>query len=74
MEERSDDSDAAGDSVDSDDADHGRILGTTTVSQGGRISLVADVRDVFADRGVEVEQGDLIVYKLYDGRVVVEPA
>ena len=76
MEERSDESDdsgGAGDAVSSDD-DRGRILGTTTVSQGGRISLVTDVREVFEDWGVEVEEGDLVVYRLYDGRVVVEPA
>lgn len=50
-----------------------KTLGTTTISQGGRISLIQDVRDTFADRGVEIEEGDRVVYKVRDGHVVVEP-
>jgi len=50
-----------------------KTLGTTTMSQGGRISLISDVRDVFADRGVDVDEGDQVVYKIRDGHVVVEP-
>jgi hypothetical protein len=72
-EERSDEpgeSGGTGDFVSSDDADRGRIPGTTTVSQGGRISLVTVVGEAYEDRGVEVEGGDLVVSRFYDGRVV----
>jgi hypothetical protein len=59
---------------DAENSDRGRILGTTTVSRGDRITLIVGVRESFSDRGVEVEEGDTIVYRLSDDRVVVEPA
>lgn len=68
------DADGPADADGSTNSDDGRILGTTTVSQGGRITLLADVVDAFADRGVEITEGDVVVYRLYDGKVVVEPA
>ncbi|NHN59531.1 MULTISPECIES: hypothetical protein [Halorussus] len=57
----------------SDDSDE-KILGTTTVTQRWRISLIKAVREEFAEEGVEVEEGDRLVYKLRDGQIVVEPA
>ena len=56
-----------------DDADE-KILGTTTVTQRWRISLIKAVREEFADDGIDVEEGDRLVYKLRDGQIVVEPA
>lgn len=50
------------------------ILGTTTVSDRWRISLIKDVRDAMAADGGEVEEGDLLVYRLRDGKIVIEPA
>ncbi|MFC4553353.1 MULTISPECIES: hypothetical protein [Halorussus] len=57
----------------SDDSDE-KILGTTTVTQRWRISLIKAVREEFAEDGVDVEEGDRLVYKLRDGQIVVEPA
>ncbi|WP_435175296.1 hypothetical protein [Halorussus sp. AFM4] len=57
----------------SDDSEE-KILGTTTVTQRWRISLIKAVREEFAEDGVEVEEGDRLVYKLRDGQIVVEPA
>lgn len=51
-----------------------KILGTTTVTQRWRISLIKAVREEFAEDGVDVEEGDRLVYKLKDGEIVVEPA
>jgi len=51
-----------------------KILGTTTVTQRWRISLIKAVREEFADDGLDVEEGDRLVYKLRDGEIVVEPA
>ncbi|WP_192498401.1 hypothetical protein [Halorussus halophilus] len=51
-----------------------KILGTTTVTQRWRISLIKAVREEFEKDGVEVEEGDRLVYKLKDGEIVVEPA
>ena len=69
------------DGTDHDGTDHDRtdrdeveILGTTLVAQGGRISIVEGVREAFADRGIEIQEGDRLVYKLRDGHVVVELA
>jgi len=50
------------------------ILGTTTVTDRWRISLIKAVREVFEEAGEDVEVGDRLVYKLRDGQVVVEPA
>ena len=50
------------------------ILGTTTVTDRWRISLIKAVRETFAEAGEEVEIGDRLVYKLRDGQVVVETA
>lgn len=54
--------------------DNEKILGTTTVTQRWRISLIKAVREEFAEDGVDVEEGDRLVYKLRDGQIVVEPA
>jgi hypothetical protein len=51
-----------------------KILGTTTVTQRWRISLIKAVREEFAEDGMDVEEGDRLVYKLRDGEIVVEPA
>lgn len=56
-----------------DDADE-KILGTTTVTQRWRISLIKAVREEFAEDGMDVEEGDRLVYKLRDGQIVIEPA
>jgi hypothetical protein len=50
------------------------ILGTTTVTQRWRISLIKAVREEFAEDGLDVEEGDRLVYKLRDGQIVIEPA
>ena len=49
------------------------ILGTTTVTDRWRISLIKAVRETFEEAGEDVEVGDRLVYKLRDGQVVVEP-
>jgi hypothetical protein len=51
-----------------------KILGTTTVTQRWRISLIKAVREEFAEDGLDVEEGDRLVYKLRDGQIVIEPA
>ncbi|WP_458205234.1 hypothetical protein [Haladaptatus sp. NG-SE-30] len=48
------------------------ILGTTTIAQRWRISLIKDVREAFADKGVEFEEGDIVVFKERDGEIVIE--
>lgn len=50
------------------------ILGTTTVSDRWRISLIKDVREALAANGTDVEEGDRIVYRVQDGKIVIEPA
>jgi len=50
------------------------ILGTTTVTDRWRISLIKAVREAFDEAGEEVEVGDRLVYKLRDGQIVVETA
>ena len=62
----------AGD-LDVDMADE-EVLGTTTVTDRWRISLIKAVREAFEEADEEVEVGDRLVYKLRDGEVVVEPA
>ena len=57
----------------SDEPDE-KILGTTTVTQRWRISLIKAVREEFAEDGIDVEEGDRLVYKLRDGQIIVEPA
>ena len=57
----------------SDESDE-KILGTTTVTQRWRISLIKAVREEFAEDGLDVEEGDRLVYKLRDGQIVIEPA
>jgi hypothetical protein len=59
--------------LDDDMADE-EILGTTTVTDRWRISLIKAVRETFEEAGEDVEVGDRLVYKLRDGQVVVEPA
>ena len=51
-----------------------KILGTTTVTQRWRISLIKAVREEFEADGESVEEGDRLVYKLRDGQIVIEPA
>lgn len=50
------------------------ILGTTTVTDRYRISLIKAVREVFEEAGDDVEVGDRLVYKRREDRIVVEPA
>lgn len=51
-----------------------QILGTTTVTQRWRISLIKAVREEFEEEGEEVKEGDRLVFKKRDGQIVVEPA
>ena len=51
-----------------------QILGTTKVTDRWRISLIKAVREEFENEGEEVEVGDLLVYKLQDGKITIEPA
>ncbi len=52
-----------------------QILGTTTVTQRWRISLIKAVREEFEEVGEEVEEGDRLVFKkLENGQIIVEPA
>ncbi|WP_168215820.1 hypothetical protein [Halorussus ruber] len=56
----------------SDDTEE--ILGTTKISDRWRISLLEAVRAELASDGAEVEEGDLLVYKMVDGKIVIELA
>ena len=58
----------------SSDDTEAEILGTTTVTQRWRISLIKAVREEFAENGDDVDEGDRLVYKRKDGDIVVEPA
>ncbi|MFC4447984.1 AbrB/MazE/SpoVT family DNA-binding domain-containing protein [Halorussus aquaticus] len=58
----------------SSDETEEKILGTTTVTQRWRISLIKAVREEFAEDGLDVEEGDRLVYKLRDGQIIIEPA
>jgi hypothetical protein len=71
MYESADGPDGADDDTDQSSV---TILDTSTVSQGGRISLVDAVQEAFAERGIEIEEGDRIVYVLRDENIVIEPA
>ena len=51
-----------------------QILGTTTVTQRWRISLIKAVREEFEEAGETVEEGDRLVFKKRDGEIIVEPA
>lgn len=53
---------------------NGEILGTTTVSERWRISLIKAVREEFG--GVEggVDVGDRLVYRREDGKIIIERA
>lgn len=57
----------------SDETDE-EILGTTTVTQRWRISLIKAVREEFAEAEGEIAEGDRLVYKLKNGEIVIEPA
>lgn len=50
----------------------GEILGTTKIAPRWRMTLVADVREAFADRGREFEIGDRVVYRRRDDSIVIE--
>ena len=58
----------------SSDESEEKILGTTTVTQRWRISLIKAVREEFAEDGLDVEEGDRLVFKKRDGEIIVEPA
>lgn len=49
------------------------VLGTTKISPRWRISLISDVREAFEEQGYEIEEGDKVLYRLEDGRIIVEP-
>lgn len=51
-----------------------QILGTTKISDRWRISLLEAVREELADEEVEIKEGDLLVYKISDGKLVIELA
>jgi hypothetical protein len=51
-----------------------QILGTTKISDRWRISLLEAVREELANEAVEIEEGDLLVYKISDGKLVIELA
>ncbi|MFC7079731.1 hypothetical protein [Halorussus caseinilyticus] len=51
-----------------------KILGTTTVTQRWRISLIKAVREELEKDADEIEEGDRLVYKLADGKIVIELA
>lgn len=51
-----------------------QILGTTKISDRWRISLLEAVREELADDGVEIEEGDLLVYKISGEKLVIELA
>ena len=57
----------------SDETDE-KILGTTTVAQRWRISLIKAVREELAKTGDEIDEGDRLVYKIKDGQIVIEMA
>lgn len=50
------------------------ILGTTTLTDRQRISLIKAVREAMEAAGYELELGDQLVYKQVNGDVVLEPA
>lgn len=49
------------------------ILGTTTVAERWRISLIKAVREELGEDS-EIEIGDRLVYESRDGKIVIEPA
>ncbi|WP_276301849.1 hypothetical protein [Halorussus lipolyticus] len=51
-----------------------QILGTTKISDRWRISFLEAVREELAGDDDEVEEGDRLVYKISDGKVVIELA
>lgn len=50
------------------------ILGTTTVSDRWRISLLRAVRDEFENGDGGVDVGDRLVYRRVDGKIIIEQA
>ena len=56
------------------DEESTKILGTTTVTQRWRISLIKAVREAFEEDADEITEGDRLVYKLIDGKIVIELA
>ena len=51
-----------------------KILGTTTVTQRWRISLIKAARKELEKTGSEIEEGDRLVYKVSGGKIVIELA
>jgi hypothetical protein len=54
--------------------DSAKILGTTTVTQRWRISLIKAAREELEQTAPEIEEGDRLVYKVSDGKIVIELA
>ena len=55
-------------------SDRERILGTTKVTDRWRISLIKAVREEFNNEGEPVEIGDRVVFKVKDGKIIIEQA
>jgi hypothetical protein len=53
-----------------------RIIGTTTITAGSRISLLDEVRKILEEKySLKIEDGDKIVfYQSEKGEVVIRPA
>ncbi len=51
-----------------------QLLGTTTVADRWRISLIKRVRKEFEEMDQDVQIGDQLAFKRVDGKVVVEPS
>lgn len=50
------------------------ILGTTTMTDRQRISLIKRVREAFEQQGQPIERGDQLVYRREGDQIVIEPA
>ncbi|WP_162833853.1 hypothetical protein [Haladaptatus cibarius] len=48
------------------------ILGTTKIAQRWRISLIKDVREAFDEQGVELEEGDRVMFVERDGEILIK--
>jgi hypothetical protein len=53
-----------------------RIIGTTTITVGNRISLLDEVRKILEDKfGLKIKDGDKLVFYLSErGEIVIRPA
>jgi hypothetical protein len=50
----------------------GEIPGTTKIAPRWRMTLIESVREAFAERGVEFEVGDQVVYRRRGDSIVTE--